>query len=45
MVIFNVLELLFDETAMPRGMEVRLLSWKYRFVSVLCFGLFTGADL
>ena len=42
MVIFNVLELLFDETAMPRGMEVRLLSWKYRFASA---AMFAGADL
>lgn len=25
MVCFNVLELLLDETAMPRGMEVRVL--------------------
>lgn len=26
MVCFNVLELLLDETAMPRGMEVRIYS-------------------
>ncbi len=34
MVCFHVLELLFDESAMPRGMEVRCMTIAHLYLSL-----------